>query len=540
MYHKILNTILNIKKIIALLFFLSCIQPIQAQLFGSRASASAPAMDVETDIEKLCTPATNGRYTGSMGETNAANYIESRFNAIGIKPYQGKYKWDFTCDVGMQLGENAKFEILGKNLKIGNDILFLPYGSGNKISGMCLPRVNEKDNVWLIPLSDTKVIETNDIQKRIYDFAKSSIEGGARAVIFLNDINTDYDLNVHTLRMYDVLTAPVGIINFDTYTKQIQPQKISDWIDVNGTLDFDKGSATGKNIMAYIDNKAALTMVIGTHYDHLGNTFTGADKGASGVAAMLQIAESIKKNRLSNYNYLFVAFSGHEQNLAGSKAFFNQYKSATNSIAGFIELDMLGRLNSSKELLINGAGTSPSWIPTLQTLNKGYKLLLDSSGVGFSEFTNFYYKNIPSIRISTGYHTDFNKQTDVPQKIMYTGLKDIINYVYTLIADMDTKSKPVFTKTNDYLIKLQNIETDLGIIPDNTYENNGIRVGACLPYKAAEKAGIVPGDIIAKIGSYIIVDMYDYIEAITKSDKGKETVIIIKRDKNEFKFFVTL
>jgi C-terminal processing protease CtpA/Prc len=56
----------------------------------------------------------------------------------------------------------------------------------------------------------------------------------------------------------------------------------------------------------------------------------------------------------------------------------------------------------------------------------------------------------------------------------------------------------------------------------------------------AEKAGILNGDIISKIGEFIIVDMNDYIEALTKTDKGKEITIIVKRDKYEFKFFVVL
>jgi C-terminal processing protease CtpA/Prc len=105
---------------------------------------------------------------------------------------------------------------------------------------------------------------------------------------------------------------------------------------------------------------------------------------------------------------------------------------------------------------------------------------------------------------------------------------------------MNLNSKPVFTKTNDYIPRIENLKTNLGIIPDNSFEQNGIRVGACLPNKMAEKAGILNGDIISKIGEFIIVDMNDYIEALTKTDKGKEITIIVKRDKYEFKFFVVL
>ncbi|HRK74949.1 MAG TPA: M20/M25/M40 family metallo-hydrolase, partial [Rhodothermales bacterium] len=93
-------------------------------------------------------------------------------------------------------------------------------------------------------------------------------------------------------------------------------------------------SRTGKNVVGYIDNKALTTVVIGAHYDHLGygtagnsrNTgepaiHNGADDNASGVAALLYVAEAIKKSKLKKNNYLFLAFSAEELGLIGSKKF---------------------------------------------------------------------------------------------------------------------------------------------------------------------------------------------------------------------------
>ena len=59
---------------------------------------------------------------------------------------------------------------------------------------------------------------------------------------------------------------------------------------------------SGKNVVGYIDNGAANTIIIGAHYDHLGwgdeNSLwtgdraihNGADDNASGVSAMLELA----------------------------------------------------------------------------------------------------------------------------------------------------------------------------------------------------------------------------------------------------------
>ena len=91
----------------------------------------------------------------------------------------------------------------------------------------------------------------------------------------------------------------------------------------------------GKNVVALLDNKAANTIIIGAHYDHLGMGETGsrhkgekavhngADDNASGVAALLDLAAYLSNSGLKGNNYLFIAFSGEELGLFGSKHFAN-------------------------------------------------------------------------------------------------------------------------------------------------------------------------------------------------------------------------
>jgi len=98
-----------------------------------------------------------------------------------------------------------------------------------------------------------------------------------------------------------------------------------------------KGDAErkGHNIIGYIDNKAANTIVLGAHYDHLGygedkNSLyrgdsimihNGADDNASGTSALIALGYWLKKSNLKKYNYVLVAFSGEELGLFGSKYF---------------------------------------------------------------------------------------------------------------------------------------------------------------------------------------------------------------------------
>ena len=91
---------------------------------------------------------------------------------------------------------------------------------------------------------------------------------------------------------------------------------------------------TGHNVIAYLDNKASKTIIVGAHYDHLGlnehNNSTkanskgeihnGADDNASGVSGVLELARMFSQNKtVEKANYIFALFSGEEDGLIGSK-----------------------------------------------------------------------------------------------------------------------------------------------------------------------------------------------------------------------------
>ena len=98
--------------------------------------------------------------------------------------------------------------------------------------------------------------------------------------------------------------------------------------DVNGD-----GTITGNNVIGFVDNKAENTIIIGAHFDHLGfggegslyrdsikAVHNGADDNASGVSVLLNLAAKLKEKNTNN-NYLFMAFSGEEMGLLGSNYF---------------------------------------------------------------------------------------------------------------------------------------------------------------------------------------------------------------------------
>ncbi len=505
---------------------------------------NSPQSKIKRDIDYIIADRVQGRLTASSGETIVADYIEGRFRSLQILPYKNKYKWEFTTKVGMKVGADAYFHLFNNELTLGNEVIVLPYGNGNLIRGAAMPGVNEKDNVWLLSLKSFQAAQTNNLQKLLYEQAKLAIDQGAASVVFLNDIDVFQDIVQLNLTQFEALDKPVVFLTHKAYNAYLKPNLKKDWIIVDGKLGFEESHSTGKNVAAMIDNKAPFTVVIAAHFDHLGNlgaNYKGADDNASGVAGLLAIAEQIKIAGLRNYNYLFIAFSGKEQNLQGSKNFLQQNEFIINSIACMIDLDMIGRYNiSTKDIYLAGYGTSPSWASILQLSNRGMNIRIDSSGYNYSDCTTFYEKNIPVLRISTGYHNDYMKPTDDISKLNLNGIVDIAAFVTRIVGEIDRRSKPIFTKTTDLLPKLEKMKSNIGIIPDFTYTGQGIKIAAVIPNKVASTAGMMSGDIITKIGVYTLYDMDDYMEAMKKTEQGREVTVIAKRDKSEFKFFVVL
>ncbi|MFT4679765.1 MAG: acetylornithine deacetylase/succinyl-diaminopimelate desuccinylase-like protein, partial [Flavobacteriales bacterium] len=163
----------------------------------------------------------------------------------------------------------------------------------------------------------------------------------------------------------------------------------------------------GNNVIGYLDNGQAHTVIIGAHYDHLGygdeNSLhsgekaihNGADDNASGVAALLTLAKRLKGKYTSN-NYLFMAFSGEEKGLWGSNYFCENPTIDLDSVTYMLNMDMVGRLNDDSKLAVYGVGTSPSWMEILPGIQvDSISITTTESGVGPSDHTSFYMEDIP-------------------------------------------------------------------------------------------------------------------------------------------------
>jgi len=304
----------------------------------------------------------------------------------------------------------------------------------------------------------------------------------------------------------------------------------------------------GNNIVGFIDNGAATTIVIGAHYDHLGyggegslyegsepQIHNGADDNASGVTVLLELAKTLR-GKYAHNNYLFISFSGEEKGLWGSAWYSKNPTIDLSTVNYMINMDMVGRLGDDRELAVYGTGTSPAWMPVLEEISKNRNIDMKSkpSGVGPSDHTSFYLKDIPVLHFFTGQHDEYHKPTDDPHLIDYNGLQEIHDYVQDVIAKLDEKGKLEFTKTKDEdSRKAPKYSVTLGVIPDYMYDGKGMLISGVREGRPAANAGILDGDIVIKMGEHDVPDMMGYMAALGQFKKGDKAKVVVLRDGEE-------
>ena len=263
----------------------------------------------------------------------------------------------------------------------------------------------------------------------------------------------------------------------------------------------------------------------------------GADDNASGTAAVIELARMLKNAKLKNNNYLFICFSGEELGLYGSKYFTEHPTINLSSVNYMINSDMVGRLNDSTHTItIGGYGTSPAWGNILNEKTKSFDIKFDSSGIGPSDHTSFYLKNIPVLFFFTGTHKDYHKPTDDVEKINFTGELQVIKYIYHVIEETNKMGKLAFSKTREPKMGGARFTVSLGIMPDYTFNGKGVRADGIIDGKIAQKAGIQAGDVIIKLGDNEFSDLNSYMTVLSKFKKGDATKVTVLQGKDELTF----
>jgi aminopeptidase YwaD len=497
-----------------------------------------------------------GRRTGTKGEELAYQYIQTQFEKGGLQPKgeNGSYLQRFEINEGRQILPASFFMMDGEHLKPEKDYFPFAWSINGSVEAVVSPSLSESGAPWFWDIKELLLENENnphfDLLTAIRNKEKAAAEKGAKALLVYNSSSKEVNLKYDGKDRSPLSTIPVVFLQ-----KTVNPKLLKDlthtW-DLHLKTEQGDKIRKGHNVAGYINNGAAVTIVLGAHYDHLGYgedrnsrhtgdaaIHNGADDNASGTAALVELARILKKNGSTSSNYLFIAFSGEELGLYGSKYFTEHPTINLKEVNFMVNMDMIGRFNdSSKTITIGGFGTSPAWSTLLYAEKKmPFQVKIDSSGTGPSDHTSFYRKDIPVLFFFTGLHSDYHKPSDDFDKINYEAEVMVVNYISKLIARAEKQNKLVFQKTREQQTTTSaRFTVSMGIMPDYTFSGNGVKVDGVSEGKAAQKAGLKAGDVVIQLGDIKIASVESYMQALGKFKKGDATKVKVKRGNEELEF----
>lgn len=556
---------MNIRQILLLL--LAGVSFINTWAQKPRFGEKKRSKRIEKHIAYLASDELGGRLSASDNDKKSAEYIAKQYELIGLEPAgEDESYFQYMPTPDLRLAKSNTSMVLDEVLlKLFHDfyplsassnkgafegeVVNVNYGiedaglkhqdyKGKSVSGkVVLIKMDIPGGVH----PHNRYISWSGIEYRA-EYAKSR---GAKAVIYYSG-NEELHPSGELTKTVENSGMPIFFVKKDL--------SALDQTSVQYNLDILMITKMAHNVLGFIDNQADKTIVIGAHHDHLGRgqkggslaekpgeIHNGADDNASGVAGLFEIARAIikKRKKYLNNNYLFVAFSGEEQGLVGSKYFVKSPLMQKQNVNFMMNMDMIGHLDSTqKTLIINGVGTSPAWNNAISEVSyskrKIAKIKTTESGIGASDHTSFYLADIPAVHFFTGQHAYYHKPSDDPSIVNYGGEAFVISYMLKMLQRMNGYGKVSFTETAAAETTRMSFKVTLGIMPDYIFDGEGMRVDGVKPERPGSKSGMLKGDIIIGMGDSNIENIQDYMKALSSYNKNDQTTVTIRRN-NEVK-----
>ncbi len=301
-------------------------------------------------------------------------------------------------------------------------------------------------------------------------------------------------------------------------------------------------------------------VVLCAHYDHLGNSYPGADDNASGTAVMLELAQTLGKILKPERSVLFIGFTGEESGLLGSAYFVEQLKNGRlplfKTVTAAINLDTVGRLKEGDKLLVIGGSSAREW--KFIFLGIGYTVgidaLLITQELESGDQTIFIKAGIPGVQLFSGPHPDYHSPTDTVDKIVPGGLVKVATAAKEVVVYLTDRTEPLNFEGAAASLSAATVAPGVqvtpgtgssrrvgtGIMPDFAFSGKGVKVGMVSSGSPAEKAGIQKDDIIIKIDHIDVANLKEYSVFLAGFKPGDMVTMVYLRGEKEYSATVTL
>ncbi|MFH0893121.1 MAG: M20/M25/M40 family metallo-hydrolase [Bacteroidota bacterium] len=375
-------------------------------------------------VDTLASPSFEGRGYNFNGDKKSAGFIRREFKSMGVKCFDTGYFQTVTFPVNSFSGV-TNVRINHRKLKPGADFVVMPYSSAahGKYKTIRLDSAVFYNKTALDNFKKT-------------DFKKYFIVVDEKGITDKKDKEMFEAVRFNGLKAKGVITVTdskpkFGILKIKAefpaveIRRSLLPKKS---FTIKTRIDNEFVELySSQNVIGYIPGSAQPDsfIVITAHYDHLGRMgkvyFPGANDNASGVAMMMDFAKYYtQKENTPKYSIVFIAFTGEEIGLEGSKTFVAKPFFPLGKIKFLINLDLAG--TGDDGVTIVNSIVSKNEFDRLTAINANKKYLPQVKARGkasISDHHPFTEKNVPCFYIYTmggisEYHNIYDKAETLP------------------------------------------------------------------------------------------------------------------------------
>lgn len=345
-------------------------------------------IDYRHFTKQLCAEEFHGRGYVNNGDSIAAQYLAESFKKIGLQPIDGSYFQAYSFPVNTFPG---KMLVMTEKdtLVPGKDFLISPNSSGIK-GTVYLVQVSPTEflkknkNNFLISNNEALLIDYSGLPKDSITLVKNKINevGDRLPIIEVTDEKLTWSVSQDVQQVFHLIIVKSALKTTPSFIQ----------LDIDQSF-ISKHAAN--NVIGYCPakKKTTKTILLSAHYDHLGRMgkdtyFPGANDNASGNAMLIHLAEQFVKTP-AKYNLLFVAFSGEEIGLLGSKHMVANPIIPLRDIRFMLNLDILG--SGEEGITVVNSTLFPKEFELLQSINTKNTLLKKIKPRGSAANSDHYY-----------------------------------------------------------------------------------------------------------------------------------------------------
>ncbi|HTB33061.1 MAG TPA: M28 family peptidase [Bacteroidia bacterium] len=396
-------------------------------------------------VDTLASPYMGGRGYVDKGNERAATYLNDQFKNLGLLKFGDSYEQKFEYPVNTY-PDSYIVSVNGNMAEPGADYIILPStptmrGNYNviKFDRSILKDSNRLKEFFTHDYRNAFILiddsgATDKKEKEIWESLRTNPFKARGLIILCDKLTEETSQTVGNFALLNALRS--------------SPFRYATDITIDIRNKLIKSFPT-QNLIGYIKGNVQPDsfIVFTAHYDHLGKMgsiwFPGANDNASGIAMLLSLAKYYSQHKDSlRYSIAFMAFSGEEIALLGSKYYTEHPLFPLSNIRFLINMDIMGT-GDEGITVVNGTIYKPAYndlvkINDSEHLLKLIKLRGETSN---SDHYFFYKAKVPSIFIYTmggikAYHDIYDRRETLP----LTNFNEVFKLLIEFTGDINRNS----------------------------------------------------------------------------------------------------